>query len=34
MKVQRIGFGMPMGGSFEHLDSLTISKAFENKRDL
>lgn len=29
---ERIGFGMPMGSSFEHMDPLTISKAFENKK--
>ena len=32
--VQRIGFGIPMGGHLEHLDSLTINKAFENTRSL
>ncbi len=30
--VERIGMGMPMGGSLEYLDSLTITKAFENRR--
>ena len=30
--VDRIGFGIPMGGSLEYLDPLTISKALENKR--
>lgn len=29
--VERIGFGMPMGGSLEYLDSLTITKAMENR---
>lgn len=32
--VERIGFGMPMGGSLEHLDSMTISKALENRKKL
>ena len=31
--VERIGFGLPMGGSLEYVDALTISKAFENRRD-
>ncbi len=30
--VERIGFGMPMGGALEYLDSMTISKALENRR--
>jgi recombination protein RecR len=30
--VRRIGLGVPMGGSLEHLDSLTILKALENRR--
>lgn len=30
--VERIGFGMPMGGSFEYLDPMTIGKALENKK--
>lgn len=30
--VERIGFGMPMGGALEFLDSMTISKALENRR--
>lgn len=34
VKVERIGFGVPMGGSLDHLDSLTISKALENRRDI
>ncbi len=29
---ERIGFGIPVGGHIEYLDSLTISKALENKR--
>jgi recombination protein RecR len=31
-KVERIGFGIPMGGSLEYLDSLTIFKALENRK--
>lgn len=30
--IQRIGFGIPMGGSLEYVDSMTISKAFENRK--
>ena len=30
--IERIGFGIPMGGSLEHLDPLTISKAMENRK--
>ncbi len=30
--VERIGFGIPMGGSLEFLDPLTISKALENRK--
>ena len=32
--VDRIGFGIPMGGSLEFVDSLTITKALENRRHL
>ena len=32
--VERIGFGIPMGGSLEFLDPLTISKALENRKRL
>lgn len=32
--IERIGFGIPMGGSLEHLDSLTISKAMENRKQI
>lgn len=32
VKVERIGFGIPMGGSLEFLDPLTISKALENRK--
>ncbi len=31
-KVERIGFGIPIGGNLEYLDPLTISKALENRR--
>ena len=34
IKVDRIGFGIPMGGSLEYLDSLTITKALENRKRL
>jgi recombination protein RecR len=34
LKVERIGFGVPMGGSLEYLDSLTISKALENRQKM
>jgi recombination protein RecR len=34
VNVERIGFGMPMGGSLEHLDAMTISKALENRRKM
>lgn len=30
--IDRIGFGVPMGGSLEYLDPITIRKALENKR--
>ena len=32
--VERIGFGIPIGGSLEYLDGMTISKALENKQRL
>ncbi len=32
INVERIGFGIPMGGSLEYLDSLTIMKALENRK--
>ena len=32
--VDRIGFGVPIGGSLEYLDPLTISKALENRKRL
>ncbi len=31
VKVERIGFGMPISGSLEYLDKMTISKALENR---
>ncbi|MCY4643095.1 MAG: recombination mediator RecR [Bacteriovoracales bacterium] len=31
--VERIGFGLPMGGSLEYVDAMTISKALENRRN-
>lgn len=34
IKIDRIGFGIPMGGSLEFVDSLTITKALENRRNL
>lgn len=34
VRVERIGFGIPIGGSLEYLDSLTISKALENRKTL
>lgn len=32
--VDRIGFGIPMGGSLEYVDALTISKALENRKKM
>ena len=32
--IERIGFGIPIGGSLEFLDPLTISKALENRKIL
>lgn len=32
--VERIGFGVPIGGSLEYLDPLTITKALENRKRL
>ena len=34
VRADRIGFGIPIGGSLEYLDSLTITKALENKKHL
>jgi recombination protein RecR len=32
INIERIGFGIPIGGSLEFLDPLTISKALENRK--
>lgn len=32
VEVQRIGFGIPMGGNLEYLDPMTIMKALENRK--
>lgn len=32
VNVERIGFGVPIGGSLEYLDPLTITKALENRK--
>ncbi len=32
LKVERIGFGVPIGGSLEYLDPMTITKALENRK--
>ncbi len=32
--VERIGFGIPMGGSLEYLDAMTIGKAIENRKKM
>ncbi|MFZ4712961.1 MAG: recombination mediator RecR [Bacteriovoracaceae bacterium] len=34
IRVERIGFGIPMGGSLEYLDAMTITKALENRKTL
>ncbi|MBD64142.1 MAG: recombination protein RecR [Halobacteriovoraceae bacterium] len=34
VQVERIGFGIPMGGSLEYLDPLTITKALENRKSI
>ena len=34
VSVDRIGFGVPIGGSLEYLDSLTISQALKNRKSL
>jgi len=34
IQVDRIGFGIPMGGNLDYLDSMTISKALENRRKM
>ncbi len=32
INIERIGFGVPIGGHLEYLDPLTISKALENRK--
>jgi recombination protein RecR len=32
VQVDRIGFGVPIGGSLEYLDPMTITKALENRK--
>ena len=32
INIERIGFGVPIGGSLEYLDPMTITKALENKK--
>lgn len=32
LQVDRIGFGVPIGGSLEYLDPMTITKALENRK--
>lgn len=32
VEAERIGFGMPIGGSLEYLDPMTIGKALENRK--
>lgn len=34
VKVDRIGFGVPIGGSLEYVDAMTISKALENRQEM
>ena len=34
IKVDRIGFGVPIGGSLEYVDAMTISKALENRQEM
>ena len=34
VRVDRIGFGIPIGGSLEYLDPMTISKALENRQEM
>lgn len=34
VNIDRIGFGIPMGGNLDYLDSMTISKALENKKKI
>lgn len=32
VRIERIGFGVPIGGSLEYLDPMTITKALENRK--
>ena len=34
IKVTRLGYGLPMGGSLDYADALTLSKALEGRRTL
>ncbi|HLE09711.1 MAG: recombination protein RecR [Bdellovibrionales bacterium RIFOXYD12_FULL_39_22] len=34
IEIDRIGFGMPIGGSLEYLDAMTITKALENRKKI
>ncbi len=34
VRITRIAFGIPMGGALEYIDDLTLSKAFEGRRDM
>lgn len=34
INIDRIGFGIPMGGNLDYLDSMTISKALENRKKI
>jgi len=34
LRIERIGFGIPMGGNLEYLDSMTIMKALENRTEI
>jgi recombination protein RecR len=34
VRVTRIAHGVPVGGELEYTDEVTLSKAFENRREL
>ena len=34
VKVTRIAHGVPVGGELEYTDEITLSKAFENRREI
>ena len=34
VKVSRIAYGIPIGGSLEYTDPLTLSRALENRKEL